>query len=252
MDVEVALAAVIAAAALAGCAADDGGGGDDGPPIDQATLDAHEQCRQARQGGDPGDGRPVCNEANPVAVMETTNGTIRLELFVDITPITAGNFVNLTEDGFYDGTRFHRVVEGFVIQDGDPKSRDTSKRDEWGTGGPGYTIRDEFPCRDGNVSYEHPGGYDQPADQCDDHDGFLATHDGPGVLSMANQGSPETGGSQYFITLAETGNLDGYHPVFGQVIEGLGVVQEIGQIPTDDHDRPQTDVVIHDVAIEGT
>lgn len=237
----LAVAALLLPALLAGCAQDDGNGG--------SGADLHAACRDALQDQGEVADRPVRNGSNPTVLLSTNCGEIRLELYVDVTPITAGNFLNLTEDGFYDGTRFHRVVSGFVIQDGDPKTKDPDKRDEWGTGGPGYTIRDEFPCQDGNTSYEHPGSYDDPPDQCDDHGGFLLTHDGPGVLSMANQGRPETGSSQYFITLAETSNLDGYHPVFGQVIGGLDVVQAIGQVPTEARDRPQTDLVISDVAI---
>ena len=135
--------------------------------------------------------------ANPVVSIDTNLGAFSVELFEDRAPITAGNFRKLTEDGYYDGIIFHRVIEGFMIQGGDPTGT--------GRGGPGYTIDDEFH-------------------------GELR-HDGEGVLSMANAG-PNTGGSQFFITLAETPWLDGKHAVFGRVIEGMDVVRKIGGVTT--------------------
>ena len=152
--------------------------------------------------------------ANPVAVFETNHGTFEIELFEDKVPITAKNFIDLAEKGFYDGLIFHRVIDGFMIQGGDPNGM--------GTGGPGYTIPDEF------------------------HKDLK--HDSEGVLSMANAG-PNTGGSQFFITLAATPWLDGHHSVFGKVVKGMDVVREIGKVDTDFQDKPLAKVVMEKVTI---
>ena len=154
-------------------------------------------------------------EARPAAVFETNRGTFRVELFTDLAPKTAQNFIDLAKKGFYDGVIFHRVIDGFMIQGGDPKGT--------GTGGPGYTIPDEFG----------PG----------------LKHDGPGVLSMANAG-PNTGGSQFFITLVPTPWLDGKHAIFGRVVSGMDVVEAIGKVKTGPQDRPVEDVVMNSVRIE--
>ena len=152
--------------------------------------------------------------ANPIAVFETNHGTFEIELFEDKAPITVKNFIDLAEKGFYDGLIFHRVIDGFMIQGGDPNGM--------GTGGPGYTIPDEF------------------------HKDLK--HDSEGVLSMANAG-PNTGGSQFFITLAATPWLDGHHSVFGKVVKGMDVVREIGKVDTDFQDKPLAKVVMEKVAI---
>lgn len=152
--------------------------------------------------------------ANRHADFKTSQGNFRLELFEDKAPQTTGNFIQLAESGFYNGLIFHRIIDDFMIQGGCPQGT--------GMGGPGYTIADEF----------HPE----------------LTHDGPGVLSMANAG-PNTGGSQFFITLVPTAWLDGRHAVFGRVVEGMEVVSTIGKIPTDPRDRPLEDVVIETITI---
>lgn len=152
--------------------------------------------------------------ANPIAVFETNHGTFEIELFEDKAPITVKNFIDLAEKGFYDGLIFHRVIDGFMIQGGDPNGM--------GTGGPGYTIPDEF------------------------HKDLK--HDSEGVLSMANAG-PDTGGSQFFITLAATPWLDGHHSVFGKVVKGMDVVREIGKVDTDFQDKPLAKVVMEKVTI---
>ena len=144
----------------------------------------------------------------------TSMGNFKAELREDLVPITAGNFINLSLDNFYDGLIFHRVIDGFMIQDGCPDGN--------GTGGPGYSIPDEF----------HPD----------------LSHDGPGILSMANAG-PNTGGSQYFITLSEQTRLDSIHAVFGSIIEGMNVVYAIGAVPTDTNDRPITPVNIDSIRV---
>jgi cyclophilin family peptidyl-prolyl cis-trans isomerase len=153
--------------------------------------------------------------ANPTAALETNRGTMKIELFEDRAPATAGNFMKLAESGFYDGVIFHRVIDGFMIQGGDP--------DGTGTGGPGYTIPDEFHAE--------------------------LRHDAPGILSMANAG-PDTGGSQFFITLAATPWLDDRHAIFGRVIDGMDVVETIGAVETGRGDRPVDEVRIESVQID--
>jgi cyclophilin family peptidyl-prolyl cis-trans isomerase len=152
--------------------------------------------------------------ANPTVTIETNHGTIEAEMFEDVAPKTAGNFVELAKKGFYDGVIFHRVIEGFMIQGGDPTGT--------GRGGPGYTIKDEFA----------PG----------------LTHDQAGLFSMANAG-PNTGGSQFFITLAPTPWLNGKHAIFGRVTRGLDVVKAIGGTETGPGDRPVGDVVMEKVTV---
>jgi len=152
---------------------------------------------------------------NRKAVFETSMGTFSIELFEDKAPITTKNFIDLTEKGFYNNLIFHRVIEGFMLQGGDPEGK--------GTGGPGYTIKDEF----------HPS----------------LKHDSAGMLSMANSG-PDTGGSQFFVTLVPTPWLDGKHAIFGKVSEGIDVVMKIGEVPTGAQDKPVTDVIIKKVTIQ--
>jgi peptidyl-prolyl cis-trans isomerase A (cyclophilin A) len=153
--------------------------------------------------------------ARPVAVFNTNHGVFKVELFTDLAPKTTQNFIGLAEKKFYDGTIFHRIIDNFMIQGGDP--------DGVGSGGPGYTIPDEFG----------PG----------------LKHDSVGILSMANAG-PNTGGSQFFVTLAATPWLDGKHAIFGKVIEGLDVVKTIGSTKTGRSDRPVNDVKIETLVIE--
>ena len=149
------------------------------------------------------------------AQFETSMGKFTIELFEQQTPKTVGNFVTLAEKNFYDGVIFHRVIDGFMIQGGDPTGT--------GRGGPGYQFADEFTPE--------------------------LKHNSEGILSMANAG-PNTNGSQFFITLAPTPHLDGRHSVFGKVVEGLDVVRKIGKTPTKAGDRPVTDVVMNKVKIE--
>ena len=166
----------------------------------------------AAQGKDNGGTKKV---ANRIAVFETNLGTFEIELFEDKAPKTTKNFIDLTEKGFYDGIIFHRVIDGFMIQGGDPTGT--------GMGGPGYTIDDEF--------------------------GDGLRHSSEGILSMANAG-PNTGGSQFFITLDKTPWLDGHHAVFGKVVKGMDVVKKIGKVKTDFSDRPLEDVVMQKVTIK--
>ena len=153
---------------------------------------------------------------NPTVTVRTTLGDLRIELFRDRAPKTVENFVNLTKRGFYTGLMFHRVIPGFMIQGGCPRGD--------GTGGPGYTIPDEIVAS--------------------------LRHDGPGVLSMANAG-PNTGGSQFFVTLAATPWLDGKHAVFGRVRGGQEVVDRIAAVPRDASDRPKSPVRMVELALSG-
>ncbi len=154
--------------------------------------------------------------ANPIVTFTMENGDVmKAELYPEIAPTSVNNFVNLVQKGFYDGLIFHRVIAGFMIQGGDPTGT--------GMGGPGYTIKDEFSSK--------------------------LLHDGPGVLSMANAG-PNTGGSQFFITLRDCPWLDGKHAVFGKVTSGMEVVYKIGKVATDANDRPLQDVVINKITIK--
>ena len=166
--------------------------------------------------------------ANPTALLETSLGNIKVELFVDQMPITANNFLKLAESGFYDGLHFHRVIKNFMVQFGCPYSKDP-KSPLAGTGdGPDGPIKDEFTAK---ISNE------------------------PGTLSMANAG-PNSGSSQFFINTVHNGFLDWFspgeskHPVFGRVIEGMDVVKKIESTPTDGDDRPRTPVRMNKVTVQ--
>jgi len=141
--------------------------------------------------------------------LETNYGNIVILLYSDM-PITAGNFEKLVSQGFYDGVIFHRIIDGFMIQGGDPTGT--------GMGGPGYKIKDEFT---------HAGGNNNKR----------------GTISMANSG-PNTGGSQFFINLADNNFLDTKHPAFGEVIDGMDVVDKIAKVKTDENDKPLEPVTI--------
>jgi peptidyl-prolyl cis-trans isomerase A (cyclophilin A) len=151
---------------------------------------------------------------NRHAIIDTTMGTIEVELFEDKAPITTKNFIDLSEKGFYNNVTFHRVIPNFMVQTGDPRGD--------GTGGPGYTIKDEFgPGLKFNQS---------------------------GILAMANSG-PNTGGSQFFITTVATPWLDGKHAIFGQVVKGMNVVNNISMVQRDKNDRPLKPILIKSVKI---
>ena len=151
----------------------------------------------------------------PRVTIETTKGTIVVELYQAEAPKTTANFIKLAKQGFYNSLIFHRVIPGFMIQTGDPTGT--------GRGGPGYTFADEFSP--------------------------TLRHDAPGVVSMANAG-PNTNGSQFFITLAATPWLDGKHSVFGHVVEGQSVVEQITALPRDAGDRPLQPVSMTKVTVQ--
>lgn len=157
--------------------------------------------------------RPYKTE-NPVVEIASTLGKIAVELFPKEAPDTVANFLKLVAKGYYNGVLFHRVIPGFMVQTGDPTGT--------GRGGPGWTILDEFSPK--------------------------LKHAKAGILSMANAG-PDTGGSQFFITLGATPHLDNRHAIFGQVIEGQDIVVKIGASPRDSGDRPKTLVKMETVTL---
>ena len=148
--------------------------------------------------------------SNPVVTIEMDGGgIIKAELYPEIAPQSVNNFISLINKGFYDGLTFHRVIPGFMIQGGDPKGN--------GTGGPGYSIRGEF----------NSNGFKNPLKHT------------RGVLSMARAMNPNSAGSQFFIMHEDAPHLDGQYAAFGKVIEGIEIVDEIADVPTDYYDRPR-------------
>ena len=170
----------------------------------------------------------LTNADNPVATIEMKDGGImRVELFYDKAPNTVKNFISLANSGFYDGLTFHRVIENFMIQGGDPNGN--------GTGGPGYNIFGEFPNNDFDNDVKHKRG----------------------VISMARKGNPynpepfyNTAGSQFFIMVADNANLDGDYAAFGFCFEGMDVVDSIVSVATDVNDKPLKDVVIKSIRVD--
>jgi len=154
-------------------------------------------------------------------IMKTNLGNIKLELFSSDAPKTVENFVKLSKEGFYNGTRFHRVIKEFMVQGGDPLSKDVSLKNRWGTGGPGYAFEDEIHSNNRNII---------------------------GTIAMANAG-PNTNGSQFFINTSNNDFLDTKHTVFGKVIEGMDVVREIENVATEGPDRPVDDVIIENIEV---
>lgn len=160
-------------------------------------------------------------DTNPVVTFELENGKImKAELYPEIAPNTVKNFISLVQKGFYDGLIFHRVIRGFMIQGGCPEGT--------GTGGPGYSIKGEF-ARNGFVNE--------------------LKHE-PGVLSMARAMHPNSAGSQFFIMHQASPGLNGDYAAFGKLIEGMEIVNEIADMPTDYMDRPLEDVVMKKVTID--
>lgn len=157
---------------------------------------------------------------NPVITMKTTAGTITAELYPEVAPITVNNFISLINKGFYNGLIFHRVINGFMIQGGDP--------DGIGTGGPGYHIRGEFAQNGYENNLKHTAG----------------------VLSMARSMMPNSAGSQFFIMHKDAPHLDGAYAAFGKIIEGMDVVNKIAEVATDYSDRPMEDQRMKTVTVE--
>ena len=157
---------------------------------------------------------------NPIVTFETTRGVIKAELYPDIAPNTVNNFISLVQKGAYDGTIFHRVIPGFMIQGGDPEGT--------GMGGPGYSIKGEFAANGFRNDLKHTLG----------------------VLSMARAMNPNSAGSQFFIMVDDAPHLDGQYAAFGKVIEGLEVAQAIVSAPRDRADRPHEDQIMEKVTVE--
>ena len=156
------------------------------------------------------------------ATFHTNKGDITIEFFTQKSPNTVANFIKLASSGFYDGVKFHRVIKGFMIQGGDPLTKDDSKVDEWGTGGPGYKFADEFGAGNSNDV---------------------------GTIAMANAG-PNTNGSQFFINVNANNFLDGKHTVFGKVTSGMDVVTAIENVQTGQNDRPVSPVIINSISLK--
>jgi cyclophilin family peptidyl-prolyl cis-trans isomerase len=162
------------------------------------------------------------SKEGPIAIIRTTFGTIKVQLFEEATPGTVKNFVELAKAGFYEGTIFHRIIQGFMIQGGDPLTREQRENIAiHGTGGPGYTFGDEIS--------NHV------------HEKY--------VISMANSG-PNTNGSQFFITTSSPRHLDGRHAVFGEVIQGQGVIDRLESFEVDENSHPLEDIDILEVEIQ--
>ena len=156
------------------------------------------------------------------ATLHTNKGTITLEFYPQNAPKTVENFIKLAQTGFYDGTKFHRVIRGFMNQGGDPLTKDDSQKARWGTGGPGYKFNDEISSNNSNAA---------------------------GAVAMANSG-PNTQGSQFFINAVDNRNLDQGYTVFGKVTSGMDVVSAINNTPTDSADRPLEPVVLEKVTLD--
>ena len=157
---------------------------------------------------------------NPIVTIQTNQGTIQVELYPDVAPNTVNNFISLVQKGFYNGTIFHRVIPGFMIQGGDPEGT--------GMGGPGYSIKGEFAANGFANNLKHTAG----------------------VISMARAQNPDSAGSQFFIMVEAAPHLDGQYAAFGKVTQGLEVAQAIVSAPRDWHDRPREDQVMETVTVE--
>jgi peptidyl-prolyl cis-trans isomerase B (cyclophilin B) len=165
---------------------------------------------------------PTMNASNEVAVIKTSEGEMVVQFWTDAAPNTIENFKKLAREGFYDGTIFHRIVKGFMIQGGDPNSKDPAKENSYGEGGPSYKIKAEF----------------------NDH-----SHE-RGVLSMARSSDPDSAGSQFFICLAPVRRLDHQYTTFGKLIKGADVLEKIGDTPVTRNNSGETSKPTKRVVIE--
>src|SRR6266446_2249130 len=170
--------------------------------------------------------KPMDSKTNEVAVIKTSEGEMVVQFWTDAAPNTIENFKKLARSGFYDGTIFHRIVKGFMIQGGDPNSKDLGKESGYGEGGPGYKIKAEFNDR----SHEH------------------------GVISMARSSDPDSAGSQFYICLASVPRLDHQYTIFGRLIKGDDVLEKIGDTPVTrsskgENSKPTKRVVIESIKI---
>jgi len=161
------------------------------------------------------------SNTNEVAVIQTTEGTMVLEFWPDVAPGHVENFKKLASQGFYDGTCFHRIIKGFMIQGGDPLTKDPGMQSRWGTGGPGFTIKAEFNTK------PHVRG----------------------VLSMARSQDPNSAGSQFFICHADARFLDRQYTAFGKLVKGDDVLEKLATTPTQPGDRPVKRMHVESVKI---
>ncbi|MBI3850861.1 MAG: peptidylprolyl isomerase [Verrucomicrobia bacterium] len=162
---------------------------------------------------------------NEVAVIKTTAGEMVIEFWPDVAPKTVENFKTLAKKGFYDGTAFHRIIKGFMIQGGDPLTKDESQSSKWGTGGPGYNIKGETNNRNDRKHVR-------------------------GVISMAHSGHPDTAGSQFYICLVPTPQLDGGYTTFGKLIKGDDVLTKLGDTPCGPGNRGENSRPINRAGVE--
>ncbi len=189
--------------------------------ITPQTQQAQTQTQATSSAPTPTSPTTSTNTTYMQAILHTTLGDITVE-FSGATPNTVANFTKLAGEGFYSGTKFHRVIAGFMIQGGDPLTKDDAMQARWGTGGPGYQFADEISASNRNA---------------------------PGTISMANAG-PNTNGSQFFINVADNSFLDTKHTVFGKVIAGMDVVAAIEKTPVAPGDRPVSPMVITSVELK--
>jgi len=164
---------------------------------------------------------PAVTGTNEVGVITTSEGVMVVEFYPDVAPGHVANFKKLASSGFYDGTCFHRVIKGFMIQGGDPNTKNESAKESWGMGGPGYTINAEFNSK----------------------------HHARGILSMARSNDPNSAGSQFFICHGDAAFLDGQYTVFGNLIKGDDVLEKIATAATEPPDRPVKRINIDSIKI---
>ncbi len=189
------------------------------------NQDINQLLDNTTQATDAGDKTIINKEVNNKKIMQATlhtnMGDITIE-FSNTTPRTVDNFTKLAKEGFYNGTKFHRVIKGFMNQGGDPLTKDDSRADYWGTGGPGYKFDDELTSTNRNDV---------------------------GTISMANSG-PNTNGSQFFVNVAPNNFLDTKHTVFGKVTAGMDVVTAINNVATGPNDRPVKPVILESISLK--
>jgi peptidyl-prolyl cis-trans isomerase B (cyclophilin B) len=164
---------------------------------------------------------PTAPNTNEVAVITTSEGVMVVEFYPDVAPNHVANFKKLARQGFYDGTCFHRVIKGFMIQGGDPNTKNETAKDTWGMGGPGYTVNAEFNSK----------------------------HHARGILSMARANDPNSAGSQFYICHGDAGFLDGQYTVFGNLVKGDDVLEKIATTATEPPDRPVKRINVDSIKI---
>lgn len=207
----IALAISVSTIALVGCT--------NGSKINKDTSTSKES--EVLKEDENNDIEELSNENLPIATMTIKDyGTVKIELYPKVAENTVNNFIYLVNDGFYNGLTFHRVIENFMIQGGDPTGT--------GTSGPGYSIKGEFSANGLKNSLKHEDG----------------------VISMARSSSYDSAGSQFFIMTGTSTHLDGNYAAFGKVIEGLDIIYKIGSVETNSNDKPLEDVVIESITVD--